>query len=159
MRLAVVAIAFCVIAPPVSVAPVLPPAPATLPPPARGGHAKVIPPRGGHAAVVLSITADLERLGVARVADLPRFSAWVCIHDHEGAWNDTGDPFWGGLQMDRGFMRTYGADFIREHAGEGYRGLGLADSWTEAEQIIAAERAYATRGFGPWPNTRKPCGV
>ena len=40
---------------------------------------------------------------------LERFEAWVCIHRHEAAWNDRGDPYWGGLQMDRGFMRAYGA--------------------------------------------------
>jgi hypothetical protein len=160
VRVVVVALAFCAIAPPAIVEPVLPPVPATTAePPARGGHATVIPSRGGHAVVVLAITVDLERLGVASVRELPRFPAWVCIHEHEGAWNDTGDPFWGGLQMDRGFMSAYGADFILEHAGEGWGGLGYADAWTPAEQIVAAERAYATRGFAPWPNTRKPCGV
>jgi hypothetical protein len=55
--------------------------------------------------------------------------------------------------MDRGFMSAYGADFIRLHHG------GLADTWTPHEQMVAAERAYATRGFGPWPQTRLMCGV
>ena len=63
--------------------------------------------------------------------------AWVCIHRHEAAWNDGGDPYWGGLQMDRGFMRAYGGDMIARHHG------GLADTWTPAEQIVVAERAYA----------------
>jgi hypothetical protein len=86
-------------------------------------------------------------------ARLERFEAWVCIHRHEAAWNDAGDPYWGGLQMDRGFMRTYGADMIRRHHG------GLANTWTPAEQIVVAERAYATRGFAPWPHTARRCGV
>ena len=84
---------------------------------------------------------------------LERFQAWVCIHRHEAAWNDDADPYWGGLQMDRGFMRAYGGDMIRRHHG------GLADTWTPAEQIVVAERAYATRGFAPWPNTARSCGV
>jgi hypothetical protein len=84
---------------------------------------------------------------------LSRFEAWVCIHRHEAAWNDRGDPYWGGLQMDRGFMRAYGRDMIRRHHG------GLADTWTPAEQIVVAERAYASRGFAPWPNTARSCGV
>jgi hypothetical protein len=84
---------------------------------------------------------------------LSRFEAWVCIHRHEAAWNDRGDPYWGGLQMDRGFMRAYGGDMIRRHHG------GLADTWTPAEQIVVAERAYASRGFAPWPNTARSCGV
>ena len=64
-----------------------------------------------------------------------------------------GDPYWGGLQMDRGFMRAYGSDMIARHRG------GLADTWTPAEQIVVAERAYATRGFAPWPNTARSCGL
>jgi hypothetical protein len=84
---------------------------------------------------------------------LRRFEAWVCIHQHEAAWNDTGDPYWGGLQMDRGFMRVYGRDMIRRHHG------GLADTWTPAEQIVVAERAYQRRGFAPWPRTARSCGV
>jgi hypothetical protein len=84
---------------------------------------------------------------------LARFEAWVCIHRHEAAWNDSGDPYWGGLQMDRGFMRAYGRDMIARHRG------GLADTWTPAEQIVVAERAYATRGYAPWPQTSRSCGV
>ncbi len=84
---------------------------------------------------------------------LERFGAWVCIHRHEAAWNDAGDPYWGGLQMDRGFMRAYGSDMIARHHG------GLANTWTPAEQIVVAERAYRTRGFAPWPQTSRTCGV
>jgi hypothetical protein len=84
---------------------------------------------------------------------LQRFRAWLCIHQHEAAWNDHGDPYWGGLQMDRGFMRAYGGDMIRRHRG------GLADTWTPAEQIVVAERAYRKRGFAPWPRTARTCGV
>ena len=50
-------------------------------------------------------------------------------------------------------MRAYGSDMIRRHHG------GLADTWTPAEQIVVAERAYATRGFAPWPATARSCGV
>lgn len=113
----------------------------------RGGHAKHHPwmERGDRAALVLE--------------DVGSVPTWVCIHNHEGAWNDTGDPYWGGLQMDRGFMATYGPDFIRAHAGEGSGGEGLADSWTPREQMVAAHRAWLTRGYGPWPRTRIPCHV
>lgn len=87
------------------------------------------------------------------VRELDRFNAWVCIHGREGAWNDTGDPYWGGLQMDKSFMRSYGRDMLARHHG------GLADTWTPAEQIVVAERAYRSgRGFGPWPETARDCG-
>lgn len=79
---------------------------------------------------------------------------WTCIHGREGSWTDTADPYWGGLQMDRTFMRTYGADMIRRHHG------GLANTWTPREQIIVAQRAFAQgRGYNPWPVTGRACGV
>lgn len=110
--------------------------------PARGGHAiPVPPPRGGEAVVVM------------HVSELPNFPVWLCIHSHEAAWNDRGDPYWGGLQMDRGFMEAYGPDMIRLHGG------GWADTWTPAEQIEVAQRAYLKRGYEPWPQTAHMCGV
>ena len=39
----------------------------------------------------------------------PHYAAWQCIHRHEGAWNDPNAPYYGGLQMDIGFQRAYGA--------------------------------------------------
>jgi hypothetical protein len=80
-------------------------------------------------------------------------SAWECIHSHEGSWTDSGDPFWGGLQMDRGFMETYGADMIRKYGG-------YANLWSPQDQMIVAQRAYSSgRGYGPWPNTAQICGL
>lgn len=86
--------------------------------------------------------------------DLETFDAFVCIHGHEAAWNaDTGNGYHGGLQMDWSFMKAYGRDMLAKYHGRG------AEVWTPAEQIIVADRAHETRGFGPWPNTRIPCGV
>lgn len=81
--------------------------------------------------------------------------AWLCIHHYEGGWTDaTGNGYYGGLQMDTTFMYTYGSDMIREHHG------GYANTWTPLEQMIVAERAYYSgRGFYPWPNTARFCGL
>jgi hypothetical protein len=65
----------------------------------------------------------------------------------------SGGAYWGGLQMDIGFQHTYGEDMIRRHHG------GLADTWTPIEQITVANRAYRTRGYYPWPNTARSCGL
>ena len=115
---------------------------------------------GGATSLRVQLTHQARVLGRYRAqarrplrVRMARFQAWVCIHQHEAAWNDTGDPYWGGLQMDRGFMRAYGPDMIARHHG------GLADTWTPAEQIVVAERAYYTRGFAPWPQTARSCGV
>jgi hypothetical protein len=86
------------------------------------------------------------------------YEKWRCIHEHEGAWDaNTGNGYYGGLQMDMGFQGTYGNEFMRR--------WGTANNWPVWAQIVAAERAYHGyngydgRGFGPWPNTRRMCGV
>jgi hypothetical protein len=77
---------------------------------------------------------------------------WLCIHSYEGSWRDRGDPYYGGLQMDMAFMRIYGASLLRRK--------GTADNWTPLEQMWVAEKAYRSgRGFYPWPNTARACGL
>jgi hypothetical protein len=40
------------------------------------------------------------------------------------------------------------------------RRKGTADHWTPLEQIWVAEHAYRSgRGFYPWPNTARDCGL
>jgi hypothetical protein len=82
----------------------------------------------------------------------PHKSAWVCIHRYEGSWRDSGDPYWGGLQMDRGFMAGYAPRYLLRR--------GFADRWSPLEQMWVAERAYRSgRGFYAWPNTARYCGL
>jgi hypothetical protein len=82
----------------------------------------------------------------------PRLKDWLCIHHYEGAWNDPNPPYYGGLQMDMSFMQAYGAALLPSK--------GTADHWTPLEQIWVAERAYRSgRGFYPWPNTARSCGL
>jgi Transglycosylase-like domain len=82
-------------------------------------------------------------------------ASWVqdalCVHSHEGAWNDPNAPYWGGLQMDLSFMESYGPEF--------YARYGTADHWPPADQMIAAYRAWRVRGWEPWPNTARMCGL
>ena len=79
--------------------------------------------------------------------------AFLCIHRYEGAWaSNTGNGYYGGLQMDLVFQRLYGADFVRR--------WGTADNWPVWAQLQAAVRAHQSgRGFGPWPNTARACGL
>lgn len=81
-------------------------------------------------------------------------SAWICIHNGEGAWNaNTGNGYYGGLQMDAGFQSTYGSDMIRKYGG-------YAHLWSPSDQMLVAERAHRSgRGFYPWPNTARECGL
>jgi hypothetical protein len=90
-----------------------------------------------------------------RQAQLPAWlaQALLCIHRYEGAWtSNTGNGYYGGLQMDYGFMRRYGAEFVRR--------WGTADNWPVWAQLAAAARAHGSgRGFSPWPNTARVCGL
>jgi Transglycosylase-like domain len=80
-------------------------------------------------------------------------TAFRCIHRYEGAWDsNTGNGYYGGLQMDIRFQSRYGADFVER--------WGTADNWPAWAQLLAAARAYrAGRGFYPWPNTARVCGL
>jgi hypothetical protein len=92
-----------------------------------------------------------------QAANPPRLRAWLCIHRYERNPNQgwataTGNGYYGGLQMDLSFQRTYGSDLLRRK--------GTANRWTALEQIWVAERAYRSgRGFYPWPNTARFCGL
>ncbi len=78
--------------------------------------------------------------------------AFLCIHTFEGSWTDAGAPFWGGLQMDSSFQSSYGDWAVRA--------FGTADHWPVSVQIATAIRAYVSgRGFYPWPNTARSCGL
>jgi hypothetical protein len=81
----------------------------------------------------------------------PMLRDWYCIHHYEGSWTDHGAPYWGGLQMDYSFQSAYGGWLLRHR--------GTADRWTPLEQIWVAVRAWRVRGFSPWPNTARDCGV
>ena len=91
----------------------------------------------------------------SRRADVPDWlhDAFVCIHGYEGPWDArTGNGYYGGLQMDVPFQSLYGGDFLGR--------WGTADNWPVWAQITTAVRAYQSgRGFFPWPNTARACGL
>lgn len=103
-------------------------------------------------AAYLKRQAEL-RAQQARQAQGALTSDWACIHSHEGAWNaNTGNGYYGGLQMDLTFQSQYGGEFVRL--------WGTADNWPVWAQITAANRAKnGGRGYGPWPNTARMCGL
>jgi hypothetical protein len=82
----------------------------------------------------------------------PHRHAWHCIQRYEGDWDDAHSPYYGGLQMDLRFQRLYGRFLLRRK--------GTANRWTPLEQMWIAERAHRSgRGFYPWPNTARFCGL
>jgi hypothetical protein len=80
----------------------------------------------------------------------PHYSAWLCIHSHEGSWTDSGSPYYGGLQFGYNEWHTYGTP---------YTGADTANLASPLEQMWAAERYYNVSGFYPWPQTAHECGL
>jgi hypothetical protein len=82
----------------------------------------------------------------AQCPAVAHLAGWLCIHSREGAWNDTGDPYWGGLQM---------------HPGWG--GVTHASDLSPMGQMQLAETGYRNSNYshawlaGQWPNTYPPC--
>jgi hypothetical protein len=93
----------------------------------------------------------LARVSRRRAQHPPHLAQFLCIHRYEGSWRDSGAPFWGGLQMNWGFQAAYGGWLLRTK--------GTADHWTPLEQLWVAEKALRIRGFWPWPNTARYCGL
>jgi hypothetical protein len=90
----------------------------------------------------------MERLAL----NPPHKAEWLCIHRYEGSWADASGPYYGGLQMDITFQRHYGVTLLTRK--------GTAEHWTPLEQMWVAERALRSgRGFYPWPNTARYCGL
>ncbi len=82
----------------------------------------------------------------------PHRRAWLCIKRYEARWNDPNPPYFGGLQMDLRFQQRYARVLLARK--------GTADHWTPLEQMWAAEKAHRSgRGFLPWPNTARACGL
>ena len=108
------------------------------------------PPGDPHLRVVAwhQLAVKMHR----RAVNVPHKAAWLCIHRYEGSWTDPNPPYYGGLQMDVGFQQRYAPALFRLK--------GTADHWTPLEQMWAAERAHRSgRGFYPWPNTARYCGL
>lgn len=117
--------------------------------------------RRSHDTEYLQWVRDLWKRRAARARRQaerpPHREAWQCIHRYErhpaqGWRTHTGNGYYGGLQMDIHFQRAYGPELLRRR--------GTANNWRWFEQMWVAERAYASgRGFYPWPNTARYCGL
>jgi len=134
----------------------------------RTAYVAALPlPRHGHAersATTIQQLAPIllrwqHRLSYYRSAlarRLPVLQGLKCIHSYEGAWTSvsaTSPAYYGGLQMDRTFELSYGADVVASNAGLD------ANAWSPHDQLMVAMRAYRQVGYSPWPNTAAACGL
>jgi len=89
----------------------------------------------------------------------PRGWVWDSVNSREcnDTWDcNTGNGYYGGLQMDLGFQRTYNPTALRI--------WGTANNWPQNAQELAADRAYdgyqgyGARGLTPWPSSYAALG-
>lgn len=117
--------------------------------------------RAAYGAAYLDWVRDLwysrAREAERQAENPPHRDEWLCIHRYErhpgqGWATYTGNGYYGGLQMDLSFQRIYGPELLRRK--------GTANNWSAVEQMWVAERAHRSgRGFYPWPNTARSCGL
>jgi len=114
-----------------------------------------------HTSRVRKVSNRLKRLTAPKL-EIGNLSHWICIHRGEGAWNaNTGNGYYGGLQMDYSFMSAYGPKVLGFSTKEAmFAKRSTAEQWTPKEQMAVAEYARASgRGYRPWPNTARECGL
>lgn len=88
----------------------------------------------------------------ARALTWHRSSAASCVRSKEGGLTSVNPagPYYGWYQTDPDFQRTYGREFVRAY------GHGI---WPARAQILTAYRGWRARGWYPWPNTARECGL
>lgn len=99
------------------------------------------------------------RLRAAQRHDALHFFRWLanadCVYQYErGAhgWETrTGNGYYGGMQADMDFQRTYAPGYLSR--------WGTADRWPWWAQLHMAYNGWVARGWNPWPNTSRLCGL
>lgn len=91
----------------------------------------------------------------AQQQDARHFFGWLanadCVQQKEARWNYNGRTYDGGMQADRSFQRAYGSPYLRR--------WGPAYLWPWWAQLHMAYNGWTARGWTPWPNTARECGL
>ena len=85
--------------------------------------------------------------------------AWACIRQHESGGNyadNTGNGYSGAYQFDNGTWHSAGG-YDKKHWGDDP--YPNAASAPPAEQDRRAQILQSQRGWAPWPNTSRACGL
>ena len=105
---------------------------------------------------VLELWKGRAELAKRRALHPPHLRRWLCVFRHErhprqGWRTQTGNGYYGGLQMDIAFQRRYGGWLLARK--------GRAHRWTPIEQVWVAERGRRVQGWYAWPNSARACGL
>ena len=97
----------------------------------------------------------IRRLQLAQRRASAHFFDWLaaadCVQGKEAPWHHNGGTYDGGMQADADFQRTYAPDHLRR--------WGPAFNWPWWAQLEMAYRGWLFRGWEPWPNTARACGL
>jgi hypothetical protein len=79
-------------------------------------------------------------------------SAASCVRSREGGLTSVNPagPYYGWYQTDPNCQAAYGPEFYRRW------GPGI---WPAYAQVLTAYRGWRVRGWQPWPNTARACGL
>lgn len=100
-------------------------------------------------AAVVSTFASTVHAAKARIFPRWWLNAALCVHSHEGSWRDAGAPYYGGMQFDLGTWFANG----------GGRYAAYPHWATPTQQLRVAYVTWQRRGWYPWPNTARMCGL
>jgi hypothetical protein len=105
---------------------------------------------------VLELWRSRAQLAKRRALHPPHLKKWLCVfrqerHPRQGWRTQTGNGYYGGLQMDITFQRNYGGWLLKRK--------GRAHRWTRIEQIWVAERGRRVQGWYAWPVSARRCGL
>lgn len=127
------------------------------------GSEVIEPPESVHAVVMPPTTVAPTTTTTARARTAPIRAASVSRPTLAGVWDrlsqceaggnwhiNTGNGYFGGLQMDMQFWRSYGGPAFASRA----------DLASREQQIVVAERARDSgRGYRPWPTCARRLGL
>jgi resuscitation-promoting factor RpfB len=121
-----------------------PPAPAPPAPAVRRAPTRRVPPTRGVGGRV------------------PSGDVWgrLAACESGGNWHiNTGNGYYGGLQENLDFWRSYGPRHTDPKTGRSVLDAPRPDLASPEQQIAAAERARRVRGFSPWPSCSRKLGL
>jgi hypothetical protein len=88
-----------------------------------------------------------------------RTSGARCIARHEGGWeSNTGNGYYGRFQANSDFAWAYGRHYAKRVSYVRFWD-GMPHLWPKWAQIHMARHGYQARGWSPWPNTARACGL
>ncbi len=104
-------------------------------------------------AMIALIAASTSEAGIKKLSKKVFPSWWLraalCVHSYEGSWQDSGYPYFGGMQFDIPTWLSNG----------GGRYAYYPHMASPTNQLRVAYKLWQSRGWYPWPTTARKCNL